>query len=452
VLYLREKESFIYCFTDNYDLISSKLEEVFSIKLVPTEKFDIIYSDEMKENLPYTRYLPRPYSNPLNALYNKYVGPYLDTFLSQSYWSLKKEESTGKYEFLLHNPGTEDDNGVDKKYIDCFTGESHRRKIKHHHWIKIFNYCKNEISPIFNNMNIWDAFQYDHIQWEQAHIKKQDMGTNINGKSYAGKKIEHCRNRGAYLLNSNKRHQEYAITCNNPGKLSESHGMIDNFKKALIQSPLDDPNKFFEKIFILFNCNPKDSDNHKITDWSYFNSAKNNYWGYNHDENNTPINNCLEEKNAHEVEKMLNSINKERKLLDPSVVVHMRYIEDFRLFWLAYLSDIFREYTRKSDVPDMPDNYIIPVIRGTHEVEIDLGPNCYYSSLLYNFLDPKNKEVRELVKNAWISKNMPDKDIESLIGKYSERKHIRLNNLINILKYIINFNKIYQITFIRLPT
>ena len=109
------------------------------------------------------------------------------------------------------------------------------------------------------------------------------------------------------------------------------------------------------------------------------------------------------------------------------------------------------------DFPGKPEGYEESLTIADRETDDEEGRTLVFSiSEDKTLLDSHNKE-----------KTLPEHD-RAMSGTWSVREvidslyrvekiltggmGIRLNNLIKILKYIINFNKIYQITFIRLPT
>ena len=386
--------------------------------------------DNMKDNLPFIRYLPRPYEAPLLAMYRDYVNEHLDRFLLNSSWSLMKDQNTGEVGFYLSTrkdePAKRD--AILTPFKNVITGEGYKSKVTFHHWKDVFDYGKNTISADFKQMDIWDALAYDFIQWEIKHLKKD--AAQATKRDYALKKTRYAKLRAKCLLPTKipMKLNSFYFSGGSTGYTDKGKEMYKEFSELGLGIK---ESSIFDKMLVSFECNSNAPGTaHSLEQWAYYSKCRGDYWEYNKNPDNTPIHICPEERNACLIEQSLYEFINEIKLLHPSVVVHLGRIEDFRLFWLAYLSGIFAKWeTSYPKEPNRPHDYIITVERGGQEIPINLGQVGHYQELMYNFLknlDRDAEAVRKVVKEQWQSKvaemEDPNAEIESWIGKFMERK------------------------------
>lgn len=399
------------------------LDYMHVMKKQAEEQFDGLLEKliHFKDNLPFTRYIPRPYDIVLQEMFTDNVENQLNEFMNQCSWFLG-EVTHGNPDFKLIVP-EDDREGIPAAYFNMFTGEYHKGKESRHYWADVFNYCYKSILPTFENMNIWDAFGYDYLKWREKHVKTPQF------QDYANKKMKHSQERSVSLLPSkNVTLNAMQMICPNPGTTKNGQQIYQAFKNW------NGANQVLTDVLFNYSLNLfcfNEGLNYSLEDWSYYNNCLNDYWWYNDQVNpDTPIHICCEEYNAHKIERRLKEIdfNRGNKILSPSVVVHLRDLDAFRLFWLTYLSGIFEQkFIEKSNQAHVPDKIVVPVVRGGVNTTVELGYICSYSDMLYNFLSPQNKDVREAAAVEWDKKlklmNSPKEEISALTGNYGEHKN-----------------------------
>lgn len=381
----------------------------------------------IKDALPFTRYLPRPYDKIIEKIYKDQVADHLDTFLMNSNWQLTRDQITGKVEFLLSTPNKirQNRNGILKPYLDVLAGGAFRAIVDFHHWMDVFEYCRAIVDGNFRSMDIWDAFAYDYKQWEWTH----ENIPNCTPAQFSNSKIKHATKRSSCMLPTRQPLHRFYITGNSTGSTKHGQNMNQSFSQNSLQGIKLTSDNRFSKMFLSFECNVVTPDNaHQLEDWPYFDTCLQDYFKYNQIGNQTPVHNCPEERYAFIIENELFQLTRQIKLLDPSVTAHLGNPDNFRLFWLAELSGLMNTYKRKDpNAPHHPGKVIIPVFRNNQKIDIVLGNVGDYGRQLYKFLDSSKDatDVRNVITEKWSEKlkamTSKDDDIELLIGKFSER-------------------------------
>lgn len=370
---------------------------------------DVGMRRQLRDELPFMRYLPRAGTQSELDLYNDLVTHegVLESLLDQCSWVFGREISPDgseeRYRFILQVPpvpGLEHDSD-DTRLHDFFTEEVQRSRLHAHTWKLPAQFVENLIKPRLGKMTIWDAFGYDWAEWKRKYASKEPtLEKFVTSKfqktmdfSEAGLLLQgqHEGKENCQILTS------FAAAPSMPGPATEIRALFDQKRKTQKNvSFTDEPS--FSRIFgvarHVIGIHPPE--------WGSYEDVRVDYLKVIDDPEREPMHAQVEEQNARKLERFLHKqhVVDDSYLLNPSVVRFLTSLETFRLFSLAWLFDLLERREDPARPQDPPTVWIDNPRLGPASA-LNLGPECVLSKVLTTFLDVKNQGFLEVVEKRW---------------------------------------------------